>query len=258
MTMAIRDGVIRSLFMLGQNPVIGGSNSGMVQRGLAELDCMVAKEINGYTWPERRQIASFQDLKDDGSTACGVWTYTGVFPTDDHNHARSHRQPRALAPSGRARTGRVPISGWGFAWPANRRTIYNPPPPPIRTAIRGRKQRSWCGGTRQRGKGYDSVDFEETKRPDYQPDWSLHPEGMEALDGCSPFTMIADSKSSLFVPSGLKDGPLPTHCEPVERRCRTCCIGGRAARSPSCGRATTILITRSPTCGSPMSGRRTG
>ena len=39
---------------------------------------------------------------------------------------------------------------------------------------------------------------------------------MEALDGCSPFTMIADGKSSLFVPSGLKDGPLPTHYEPVE------------------------------------------
>jgi formate dehydrogenase major subunit len=28
--------------------------------------------------------------------------------------------------------------------------------------------------------------------------------------------MIADGKSSLFVPSGLKDGPLPTHYEPIE------------------------------------------
>jgi len=39
---------------------------------------------------------------------------------------------------------------------------------------------------------------------------------MEAIDGKSPFTMIADGKSSLFVPSGLKDGPLPTHYEPIE------------------------------------------
>ena len=39
---------------------------------------------------------------------------------------------------------------------------------------------------------------------------------MEAIDGRSPFTMIADGKSSLFVPSGLKDGPLPTHYEPIE------------------------------------------
>ena len=39
---------------------------------------------------------------------------------------------------------------------------------------------------------------------------------MDALDGTSPFIMIADGKASLFVPSGLKDGPLPTHYEPVE------------------------------------------
>jgi formate dehydrogenase major subunit len=39
---------------------------------------------------------------------------------------------------------------------------------------------------------------------------------MDALDGKSPFVMIADGKSSLFVPAGIKDGPLPTHYEPVE------------------------------------------
>jgi formate dehydrogenase major subunit len=39
---------------------------------------------------------------------------------------------------------------------------------------------------------------------------------METIDGKSPFTMIADGKSSLFVPSGLKVGSLPTHYESVE------------------------------------------
>ena len=39
---------------------------------------------------------------------------------------------------------------------------------------------------------------------------------MDALDGKSPFMMSADGKAWLFVPSGLKDGPLPTHYEPVE------------------------------------------
>jgi formate dehydrogenase major subunit len=37
-----------------------------------------------------------------------------------------------------------------------------------------------------------------------------------ALRGSDPFTMLADGKASLFVPSGLKDAPLPTHYEPVE------------------------------------------
>ena len=47
---------------------------------------------------------------------------------------------------------------------------------------------------------------------------------MDALGGADPFIMIADGKASLFVPSGLKDGPLPTHYEPVE-------VAGRATRS---------------------------
>ena len=39
---------------------------------------------------------------------------------------------------------------------------------------------------------------------------------MKALDGRSPYIMIADGRASIFVPAGLKDGPLPTHYEPVE------------------------------------------
>ena len=64
--------------------------------------------------------------------------------------------------------------------------------------------------------GNDVPDFEPTKRPDYRPDWSKKPEGMEALGGADPFIMEADGQCMLFVPSGLKDGPLPTHYEPVE------------------------------------------
>ena len=36
MTLAIRDGVIRGMFVIGQNPAVGGHNAQMVQRGLAE------------------------------------------------------------------------------------------------------------------------------------------------------------------------------------------------------------------------------
>ena len=44
MTLAIKDGVIRGLFMLGQNAVIGGHNSGMIQKGLANLDWLVVRD----------------------------------------------------------------------------------------------------------------------------------------------------------------------------------------------------------------------
>ena len=52
--------------------------------------------------------------------------------------------------------------------------------------------------------------------PDYEPDWTKHPKGMDAIDGRGAFIMMADGRAQLFVPSGLKDGPLPTHYEPVE------------------------------------------
>ena len=57
-------------------------------------------------------------------------------------------------------------------------------------------------------------DFQADKGPDYRP-----PEeavGPEALSGLDPFIMQADGKGWLYVPSGLADGPLPTHYEPQD------------------------------------------
>jgi formate dehydrogenase major subunit len=83
----------------------------------------------------------------------------------------------------------------------------------------------WWRPEKQHWEGFDSLDFEPTKPPDYHPDWSKRPEGMEALDGRAAFIMIADGRASLFVPSGLKDGPLPTHYEPVESPVRNVLYG---------------------------------
>src|SRR5262249_50492714 len=81
------------------------------------------KEINGYkvegkSVRESRPLAGFADIKDDGSTACGAWIYTGVFaPTSQeplgHNHAANRKGDSWVA------------LGWGFSWPANRRQMYN-------------------------------------------------------------------------------------------------------------------------------------
>jgi len=45
MTLAMRDGVIRGMFMLGQNPAVGGHNAALVHRGLAELDWLVVRDM---------------------------------------------------------------------------------------------------------------------------------------------------------------------------------------------------------------------
>ncbi|MBV9734314.1 MAG: molybdopterin-dependent oxidoreductase [Acidisphaera sp.] len=327
MTVAMRDGLIRGMYVLGQNPVIGGSNADMVQRALAKLEWLVVrdfmesdtasfwrngrlvqkgelrsedigteifllpsslagekpgtytnthrlvqwhdkvveapgdsrseswfvyhlarrlkamhaestqardapiqaitldyhlegeyddpsaddilKEMNGWTVADRKQVADYKALKDDGSTACGVWTYSGVYPSEDHNASRS-RVPDA--PDGPGTH-----LGWAFAWPSNRRTLCNrASADPDGKPWSERKKLVWWDAGARKWIGRDVPDFSETTPPDYQPDYTKKPKGMEALDGRSPFIMIADGKAAVFAPSGLKDGPLPTHYEPVD------------------------------------------
>ena len=60
----------------------------------------------------------------------------------------------------------------------------------------------------------DVPDFDKKKPPDYQP--APGAKGMEAIAGDKPFILHPDGVGWLFVTSGLKDGPLPTHYEPLE------------------------------------------
>ena len=169
----------------------------------------VLREINGYTVADRRQVAKYQDLKDDGSTACGGWMYCGIYPRDGHNVARSRTPDGPGGPGSHL--------GWAFAWPANRRTLYNrASADPDGKPWSERKKMIWWDEGQSRWTGTDVPDFVATTRPDYRPDWSSHPTGMAALAGDAPFIMEADGKCQIFVPTGLKDGPLPTHYEPVE------------------------------------------
>ena len=169
----------------------------------------ILREINGYTVADRKQVAKYQDLKDDGSTACGGWMYCGIYPKDGHNVARSRKPDGPGGPGSHL--------GWAFAWPANRRTLYNrASADPAGKPWSQRKAMVWWDETQAKWTGTDVPDFVATTRPDYRPDWSTHPTGMAALGGDSPFIMEADGKCQVFVPTGLKDGPLPTHYEPVE------------------------------------------
>jgi formate dehydrogenase major subunit len=177
---------------------------------LQEPDALqVLQEINGCTWADKKLISNFQELKDDGSTACGGWLYAGVTPSTDHNQARS-RKPDAVGME-------TNHQGWGFTWPSNRREMYNrasadPEGRPWSEA----KRLVWWNEDDGKWEGNDVPDFVASKPPGYRPDWSKEPKGMEALAGTDPFIMMPHGRSQLFVPSGLKDGPLPTHYEPME------------------------------------------
>jgi len=165
----------------------------------------VLKEINGYDVADGRQLAGFQELRDDGGTACGCWIYSGIFPDDRHNRAADRVSDPAA---------RVNLT-WAWAWPANRRIMYNrASADPAGKPWSERKAYMYWDEARGAWAGPDVPDFPPDKRPDYRaaPD----AKGMDAIDGDSPFILKPDGKGWLFAPSGVKDGPLPTHYEPVE------------------------------------------
>jgi formate dehydrogenase major subunit len=164
----------------------------------------VLREINGWG-PDGRALSAFTELKADGSTACGCWIYCGCYADEVNQPAR--RRPGGeqswVAPE------------WGWAWPANRRILYNrASADPDGRPWSERKRYVWWDERAGEWTGEDVPDFPKAKRPDYRP-----PEGAAAEDangGDEPFIMQADGRGALFVPSGLRDGPLPTHYEPQE------------------------------------------
>jgi formate dehydrogenase major subunit len=170
----------------------------------------ILQEINGHRLDDidprtgrPRLLSGFSELKDDGTTACGCWIYSGVFPEPDRNRARERN------------LGDNPIQpNWGFAWPQNRRVLYNrASADPAGKPWSERKKLVWWDAEKQRWMGIDEPDFEPAKPPDYRPPAGAA--GMAAIAGDQPFIMKPDGLGWLFAPP-VKDGPLPTHYEPVE------------------------------------------
>ncbi len=165
----------------------------------------VLKEINGYEVESGRPLSAFTEMKADGSTLGGCWIYTGVFKDGVNQAAR--RKP--------AREQSLVAPEWGWAWPANRRLLYNrASADPDGKPWSERKAYVWWDEATGEWTGLDVPDFEKTKPPSYEPPEDA--DGVAALAGNDPFIMQGDGKGALYVPRGLIDGPMPTHYEPGE------------------------------------------
>jgi formate dehydrogenase major subunit len=164
----------------------------------------VLQEINGRG-PDGTLLNGFGELRPDGSTPCGCWIYSGCYAGGVNQTAR--RKPQSeqswVAPE------------WGWAWPANRRLLYNrASADPQGKPWSEKKRYVWWNEEKGEWTGHDVPDFEKTKSPDYiPPDGAVGP---AALAGTDPFIMQRDGRGALFVPIGLKDGPMPTHYESAE------------------------------------------
>jgi formate dehydrogenase major subunit len=164
----------------------------------------VLAEINGHD-ATGRPLSSYLELKDDGSTSCGCWIYCGVYADGVNQAARRKpgKDQHWVAPE------------WGWAWPANRRILYNrASADPDGKPWSDRKALVWWDEDKGQWAGHDVPDFVSDRPPSYRPPDGA--KGVAALAGNDPFIMQADGKAWLFAPAGLVDGPLPAHYEPQE------------------------------------------
>jgi formate dehydrogenase major subunit len=177
----------------------------------------VLVEMNGYAVEEQKDkdgkvvykkgqpLATFVHLKDDGTTAAGIWIYTGATVWDAGGKVVNRAAARKKADEKD-----YLAHGWGWAWPANRRIIYN-------RASADLKGKPWSEKKKLLWWDPEAPGAEADKKgkwvgldvPDFNP--FLAP---DAKGGDSPYIMRADGKGALFGP--LLDGPFPEHYEPIE------------------------------------------
>ncbi len=168
----------------------------------------VLLEVNGRHLSGEKAgqaLNSYLEMADDGSTDGGCWIYTGVY-ADDINQAKRRKPGREQD---------WVAAEWGWAWPANRRILYNrAAADPEGKPWSERKAYVWWSEEDQKWTGHDIADFVAGRPPSYRP--GPDDTGVAGISGDDPFIMQADGKGWLFAPSGLQDGPLPAHYEPSE------------------------------------------
>jgi formate dehydrogenase major subunit len=164
----------------------------------------LAKELNGSALADvpdpadpsklllqkGKQLPGFAACRDDGSTACGCWIYSGCYTEAGNLMARRDNTDPDDA-------GMYPK--WAFSWPANRRIMYNRASADIHGKPWDPKRKiiEWDGS---KWTGYDVPDIAPTAKPEL----------------VQPFIMNQEGTARLWVRGLMKDGPFPTHYEPFE------------------------------------------
>src|SRR5437763_16730399 len=115
--------------------------------------------------------------REGGTSPRGGRIYAGVFPSYDRNRPRERKiTDNPVQPL------------WGFAWPHNRRIMYNrASADPAGRPWSQRKKHIWWDEAKQRWVGNDEPDFEPTKPPTYKP--GPDATGMAAIAGAQPVIM---------------------------------------------------------------------
>lgn len=165
----------------------------------------VAWALNGYNTADGSLLKNFTQLTADGSTACGIWIYSGYY-----NNNADPENPASQPVGARSKEDKSGIglySDWAFAWPVNRRILYNrascdmngKPWNPERTLV------SW------NGKAWDTVDVPDFGFQKPNPDGTATP-----IPPNNKAFMMTWEQNARLICSTMKDAAMPEHYEPFE------------------------------------------
>ena len=171
----------------------------------------VLKEINGYDVATGEPVPGFAQLADDGSTACGCWIYSGIY-ADGVNQARRRTPVRRDG----VHPGRLGVARVGLG-------VAREPPDALLARVGRPRGQPVVGGQALRlvGRGRGEVDgLRRARLPGRQAPGLRRParrrRAWTRSRGRTRSSCSATARAWLFSPSGLLDGPMPTHYEPLE------------------------------------------
>ncbi len=159
--------------------------------GKALADVLDPKDPTKVLAKKGEQLGSFGLLRDDGSTASGNWIWCGSWTQAGNQMGRRDNSD----PTGIGNT-----LNWAWAWPANRRVLYNRASADIKGKPFDPKRKlvAWNGAT---WSGPDVPDFKLDEDP---------------ANGMNPFIMNAEGVARFFARGQMNEGPFPEHYEPFE------------------------------------------
>ena len=159
--------------------------------GKALKDLADPKDATKITRKAGEQLAGFAELRNDGTTASGCWIFCGAWGPNGNLMARRDNSD----PTGIGQT-----INWAFAWPANRRVLYNRASCDLdgKPFNGARALVSWNGTA---WGGADIPDFKADEDPTH---------------GMGPFIMNPEGVARFFARKNMAEGPFPEHYEPFE------------------------------------------
>jgi formate dehydrogenase major subunit len=177
-------------YTLPENPSLSEVARELNGRAIADVE----DKASGQIIKAGQQLPGFAFLRDDGSTLCGNWIWSGSW-----TEAGAMIQRRGTEdPSG---LGIYP--NWAWSWPMNRRVLYNR----ASCDVAGKpwdaaRRQVWWNEAQKRWVGNDVPDFKVDSPPaDHMGPFIMNPEGVGRIFG--PLTAFAD-------------GPFPEFYEPTE------------------------------------------